>query len=132
MFRNASSRYQRGTHYSSYSSETRFFFFPDTFAECHTILKGEQLVKTHIEELEKRLELEPENVEVMVELASLYGEEDEIHYCAPGHDARVARARKVDLRSIHAFDESEALASRARVWRIRTVCILIPCPSTIG
>jgi tetratricopeptide (TPR) repeat protein len=35
-------------------------------------------MRTRIEELEKRLELEPENVEVMVELASLYGEEDEI------------------------------------------------------
>ena len=35
-------------------------------------------METHIEELEKRLDSEPENVEVMVELASLYGEENEI------------------------------------------------------
>lgn len=35
-------------------------------------------MSTQIEELEKRLESEPENVEVMVELASQYGEQNEI------------------------------------------------------
>ncbi|UCE17303.1 MAG: tetratricopeptide repeat protein [Gemmatimonadota bacterium] len=35
-------------------------------------------METRIEELEKRLEAEPENVDVMVELASLYGERNEI------------------------------------------------------
>ena len=35
-----------------------------------------------IEELEKRLEAEPENVEAMIELASLYGQEHEIRKAA--------------------------------------------------
>lgn len=35
-------------------------------------------MNAQIEELEKRLESEPENVEVMIELASLYGEENEM------------------------------------------------------
>ena len=35
-------------------------------------------METRIEELEQRLETEPENIEVMVELASLYGEQNEI------------------------------------------------------
>ncbi|MFQ6091435.1 MAG: hypothetical protein ACE5OR_01945 [bacterium] len=35
-------------------------------------------MRARIEELEKRLEAEPENVEVMIELASLYGEENQL------------------------------------------------------
>jgi len=35
-------------------------------------------MNTQIDELEKKLDSEPENVEVLIELASLYGEENEI------------------------------------------------------